>query len=262
VGGATLVADMSSNFMSRPVDVAKFGVIYAGAQKNVGPAGVTIAIVREDLMGASRAITPTMLDWKTAAENDSMCAARRRCCCCSFAICPAAGALRAGRAERGGAAGAQGGGGALPLAPLTPQTPAPPPAAAATRRRYNTPPCWTIYMCGLVFDKLLREGGLGVMHAANKKKAGVLYEAIAASNGFYNSPVAPAVRSLMNVPFTIPSNAELEKAFVKEAEAAGMIQLKGHRSVGGMRASIYNAMPLEGVQQLAAFMKAFHAKHA
>jgi len=199
VGGATLIADMSSNFMSRPVDVAKFGVIYAGAQKNVGPAGVTIAIVREDLLGRSRPITPTMLDWLTAAENESM---------------------------------------------------------------YNTPPCWTIYICGLVFEKLLREGGLPAVHAANKKKAAVLYDAISDSKGFYASPVAPAVRSLMNVPFTIPKSADLEKAFIKEAEKAGMVQLKGHRSVGGMRASIYNAMPLEGVQKLAHFMKTFAAKHA
>lgn len=199
VGDVPLIADMSSNFISKPVDVSKYGIIYAGAQKNVGPAGVTIVIVREDLIGESRPITPTMLDYKTQAENDSM---------------------------------------------------------------YNTPPCWAIYICGLVFERLLKLGGLEAVQRVNRQKAQVLYDAIAASNGFYNSPVDPAVRSAMNVPFTIPSSPDLEKAFIKEADKAGLVQLKGHRSVGGMRASIYNAMPLEGVQELAAFMKEFAAKHA
>jgi len=199
VGDVPLIADMSSNFLSKPVDVSKYALIYAGAQKNVGPAGVVIAIVREDLLGKARPITPTMLDYKVAADNDSL---------------------------------------------------------------YNTPPCWPIYICGLVFDRLLRLGGLTAVRANNEAKAKIVYDAIAGSNGFYSSPVDPAARSLMNVPFTIPSNPDLEKAFVAEATAAGLKELKGHRSVGGMRASIYNAMPLEGVQQLADFMKAFAAKHA
>lgn len=199
VGGRTLIADMSSNFISKPVDVSKYGVIYAGAQKNVGPAGVTIVIIREDLIGHVRPSAPTMLDYKIHAENDSM---------------------------------------------------------------YNTPPCWSLYICGLVFDKLLKQGGLEAQQKVNEQKAKVLYDAIVASNGFYSNPVDPASRSLMNVPFTIPSNPDLEKTFTKETEKLGLLQLKGHRSVGGMRASIYNAMPLEGVQTLAAFMADFHARHA
>lgn len=199
VGGRLLISDMSSNFISKPVDVSKYGIIYAGAQKNVGPSGVTIAIVREDLIGKARPSTPVMLDYKVHAENDSM---------------------------------------------------------------YNTPPCWAIYMCGLVFAKLVREGGLAQVQKNNEAKAKIVYDAIADSKGFYNNPVDPANRSLMNVPFTIPSSPDLEKAFIKEAEKLGMVQLKGHRSVGGMRASIYNAMPLEGVQALAKFMREFAAKHA
>lgn len=199
VGDKVLVADMSSNFCSKPVDVSKYGLIYAGAQKNIGPAGVTIVIIRNDLIGNARPITPVMLDYAVQAGDKSM---------------------------------------------------------------YNTPPCFSIYMCGLVFAKMRAEGGLEAVLAANEKKAKVLYDAIAASNGFYNSPVDPAVRSLMNVPFTIPSNADLEKEFIAAAAKRGMIQLKGHRSVGGMRASIYNSMPLEGVQQLADFMKEFAAQHA
>ncbi|KAI8467745.1 MAG: phosphoserine aminotransferase [Monoraphidium minutum] len=199
VGDVPLVADMSSNFLSKPVDVSKYAMIYAGAQKNVGPAGVVIAIVRDDMIGHARADTPTMLDFKVAADNGSM---------------------------------------------------------------YNTPPCWAIYICGLVFKHLLKLGGLEAVRANNVAKAGVLYDAIAGSGGFYNSPVAPEARSQMNVPFTIPSNADLEKKFVSEAAAAGMKELKGHRSVGGMRASIYNAMPREGVEKLAAFMKAFQAANS
>lgn len=199
VGDRVLVSDMSSNFISKPVDVSKYGIIYAGAQKNVGPAGVTIVIIRDDLIGHARPEAPVMLDYKIHVENDSM---------------------------------------------------------------YNTPPCWAIYICGLVFDKLLKMGGLEAMQKLNEQKAAILYDAIEGSNGFYHSPVDKAARSLMNVPFTIPSNPDLEKAFIKEADKAGMLQLKGHRSVGGMRASIYNAMPIEGVQQLASFMKEFHAKHA
>ena len=199
VGGRLLIADMSSNFISKPVDVSKYGVIYAGAQKNVGPAGVTIVIIREDLIGHVRASAPTMLDYKIHAENDSM---------------------------------------------------------------YNTPPCWSMYICGLVFEKLLKQGGLEAQQKLNEQKAKVLYDAIVASNGFYSNPVEASSRSLMNVPFTIPSNPDLEKAFTKETEKLGLLQLKGHRSVGGMRASIYNAMPLEGVQTLAAFMADFHARNA
>ena len=194
--GALLIADMSSNFCSKPVDVSKYGLIYAGAQKNIGPAGVTIVIVREDLLGKARPITPTMLDYQTQAENDSM---------------------------------------------------------------YNTPPCYTMYICGLVFAKMLADGGLEAIQKNNEAKAKILYDTIASSSGFYNSPVDPAVRSLMNVPFTIPSNAEFEKEFIAGAAKVGMVQLKGHRSVGGMRASIYNSMPLEGVQALAQYMKEFAA---
>lgn len=199
VGNTVLVADMSSNFCSKPIDVSKFGMIYAGAQKNIGPAGVTIAIVREDLVGRARAICPTMLDFKTMAEEKSL---------------------------------------------------------------YNTPPCWSIYMCGLVFAKMINDGGISAVHKRNQAKAKILYDTIDQSNGFYVSPVDPAVRSLMNVPFVIPKSSDLEKEFISATAKEGMVQLKGHRSVGGMRASIYNSMPTEGVQMLAAFMKEFAAKHA
>eukprot|EP00775_Hariotina_reticulata_P001494 gene1494-1833_t len=199
VGDVTLIADMSSNFLSKPVDVSKYGMIYAGAQKNVGPSGVVIAIIREDLLGKARAECPTMLNYQIAAENGSM---------------------------------------------------------------YNTPPCWPIYICGLVFKHLIKLGGLEGARQRNVAKAGLLYDTIASSNGFYFSPVEESVRSKMNVPFTIPSKPELEKTFVAEATAAKLLELKGHRSVGGMRASIYNAMPLEGVQTLTEFMKEFHAKNA
>ena len=196
VGGRLLVADMSSNFCSKPVDVAKYGLIYAGAQKNVGPAGVTIVIVRGDLVGRARPETPTILDYKVME-----------------------GSL------------------------------------------YNTPPCWSIYMCGLVFKHMLAAGGIGAVADANAAKAAAVYGAIEASGGFYASPVDPACRSAMNVPFTIPSDADKEKAFVAEATAAGLKELKGHRSVGGMRASIYNSMPQEGVEALADFMRAFAEKN-
>ena len=199
VGSVPLIADVSSNFLSKPMDVSKYGVIYGGVQKNIAPAGAAIAIVRDDLIGHARAGTPTMLDWQTYAENESM---------------------------------------------------------------YNTPPCFTWYMCGLVFDKLLREGGLEGVQKRNEEKAGVLYEAIESTGGFFDCPVEKSVRSLMNVPFTIPSNGDLEKEFIKSAAEVGLVTLKGHRSVGGMRASIYNAMPKEGVDLLAAFMKEFAAKHS
>ncbi|CAL9084291.1 unnamed protein product [Musa textilis] len=183
---AILVADMSSNFCSKTVDVSKFGVIYAGAQKNVGPSGVTIVIVRKDLIGNAQPITPVMLDYKIHADSASL---------------------------------------------------------------YNTPPCFTIYICGLVFEDLLEQGGLVEVEKKNAKKAGILYDAIDGSDGFYVCPVEKSVRSLMNVPFTL-QKTDLEKKFIEEAAKEGMIQLKGHRSVGGVRASIYNAMPLAGVEKL------------
>ncbi|XP_068664074.1 phosphoserine aminotransferase 2, chloroplastic-like [Aristolochia californica] len=193
-----LVADMSSNFCSKPVDVSKFGLIYAGAQKNVGPSGVTIVIIRKDLIGNAQPITPVMLDYKIHADNKSL---------------------------------------------------------------YNTPPCFAIYMCGLVFEDLLEQGGLEAVEKKNSKKASILYDTIEGSGGFYRCPVEKSVRSLMNVPFTL-EKSDLEAEFIKEAGKEGMVQLKGHRSVGGVRASIYNAMPLAGVEKLIAFMKDFQAKHA
>ncbi|CAL8468684.1 g8224 [Coccomyxa elongata] len=196
VGGATLVADMSSNFCSKPVDVSKYGLIYAGAQKNIGPAGVVVVIVREDLVGDARPETPVTLNFKEMEGS-----------------------------------------------------------------MYNTPPCWSIYVCGLVFKHLLAAGGLPAVKANNDTKAKLVYDAIAASNGFYSSPVEPSVRSNMNIPFTIPSSPDLEKAFVSEASKQSMVQLKGHRSVGGMRASVYNSMPLEGAKALAAFMQDFASRH-
>ena len=196
-GSVPLVADMSSNILSRPVDVSKFGLIYAGAQKNIGPAGLTIVIVREDLVGHAPSGLPTMLDYKTHADNDSM---------------------------------------------------------------YNTPPTYGIYIAGLVFKMLKRKGGIAQMERTNIAKARLLYAAIDASNGFYNCPVATLDRSRMNVPFTL-KDANLDGDFVKQADALGLLQLKGHRSVGGMRASIYNAMPLEGVQALVNFMNEFAKQH-
>ncbi|CAB4287931.1 unnamed protein product [Prunus armeniaca] len=184
-----LIADMSSNFCSKPVDVSKFGIIYAGAQKNVGPSGV-------NLIGNAQEITPVMLDFKIHDENKSL---------------------------------------------------------------YNTPPCYGIYMCGLVFEDLLEQGGLGEIEKKNKRKADLLYNAIDESKGFYRCPVEKSVRSLMNVPVTL-EKPELEAEFVKEAAKETIVQLKGHRSVGGMRASIYNAMPLAGVEKLVAFMKDFQAQ--
>ncbi|KAG0501920.1 hypothetical protein HPP92_001992 [Vanilla planifolia] len=192
-----LVADMSSNFCSKPVDVSKFGLIYAGAQKNVGPSGVTIVIVRRDLVSDSQPITPVMLDYKIHADNASL---------------------------------------------------------------YNTPPCYAIYICGLVFEDLLDQGGIKAVEERNAKKAGILYDAIDGSAGFYICPVEKSVRSHMNVPFTL-ARSELEKTFIEEAAKERMVQLKGHRSVGGVRASIYNAMPLAGVENLVAFMKDFQARH-
>ena len=195
-GNVPLVADMSSNILSRPIDVSKYGLIYAGAQKNIGPAGVTIVIVREDLLGQVLPGTPTLLDYKTQADNESM---------------------------------------------------------------YNTPPTYAIYIAGLVFKMLKAKGGLAAMEQANRAKAKVLYDFLDTSS-FFLSPVAKENRSLMNVPFTL-RNAELDEEFLKGAKARNLAQLKGHKSVGGMRASIYNAMPIEGVQALVEYMTAFEKQH-
>ena len=195
-GNVPLVADMSSNILSRPIDVTKFGLIYAGAQKNIGPAGLTIVIVRDDLLGETVKGTPTMFDYKIAADNDSM---------------------------------------------------------------YNTPPTYAIYIAGLVFKMLKAKGGIAAMEAVNRAKAKLLYDALDASS-FYASPVDVDNRSLMNIPFTL-KDAALDDEFIKGAKARGMVQIKGHRSVGGMRASIYNAMPVEGVQALVDWMKAFEKLH-
>ncbi|CAH1903497.1 phosphoserine/phosphohydroxythreonine aminotransferase [Candidatus Nitrotoga sp. HW29] len=192
-GEIPLVADMSSNILSRQIDISKYGLIYAGAQKNIGPAGLCIVIVREDLIGHVSPGTPTMLDYKIHADNDSM---------------------------------------------------------------YNTPPTYGIYVAGLVFQWLKRNGGLAQMEQINISKANLLYQAIDVSNGFYNCPVVKSDRSRMNVPFTL-KDASLDGEFLKQADTHGLLQLKGHRSVGGMRASIYNAMPLEGVQTLVDFITHF-----
>ncbi len=195
--GKTLVADQSSCFLSEPVDVTKYGVIYGGVQKNVGPAGVVIAIIREDLIpDECLEGTPTMLKWKTQSENGSM---------------------------------------------------------------YNTPPCYGIYICGKVFKWIKKMGGLEAMKAHNEKKAAILYDFLDQSEMFKGT-VEKADRSLMNVPFVTGSD-ELDAKFVKEAKEAGFENLKGHRSVGGMRASIYNAMPIEGVEKLVEFMKKFEAEN-
>ncbi len=195
-GDLPLVAVMSSCIISEPVDVTKFGVIYAGAQKNMAPAGLTLVIVREDLLGNARPETPSMLDWKLMADNDSM---------------------------------------------------------------YNTPPCYAIYMAGLVYEWILSIGGLEKMKEMNQKKANLLYDYLD-SQDYYIAPVKKECRSMMNVTF-VTGNEELDKKFPKEAEKAGLMNLKGHRSVGGMRASIYNAMPYEGVEALVEFMKKFAAEN-
>jgi len=196
-GNVPLVADMSSNILSRPIDVSKFGMIYAGAQKNIGPAGMAIVIIREDLIGHALDHTPAMFNYKTHADADSM---------------------------------------------------------------YNTPPTYTWYLAGLVFQWLKQQGGLDAIAAINQRKAQALYDAIEQSD-FYDNPVDKRYRSWMNVPFTLANN-ELDATFLSEAKAANLLTLKGHRSVGGMRASIYNAMPEEGVQALISFMQDFEKKHA
>lgn len=191
-GAVPLVADVSSTFMSRPLDVSKYGVLYGGAQKNIGPAGLTIVIIREDLLGKARANISPMLDYKANADADSM---------------------------------------------------------------LNTPPTFAVYIAGLVFQWLKKRGGLPGIEAVNERKASTLYQAIDDSS-FYSNPVAIANRSRMNVPFTLADPA-LDEAFLAGAAERKLIQLKGHRSVGGMRASIYNAMPFEGVQRLIDYMREF-----
>ena len=194
--GVPLVADMSSTILSRPIDVSKFAVIYAGAQKNIGPAGLTVVIVRKDLIGETIDGTPSMFDYKTHADNGSMS---------------------------------------------------------------NTPPTYAWYLAGLVFDWIKQQGGLTAIAEINERKAAKLYAAIDGSD-FYGSPVAVNNRSWMNVPFTL-KDAELDKVFLEEAAKQNLVTLKGHRSVGGMRASIYNAMPEEGVDALVKFMAEFANKH-
>jgi len=196
--GKTLVADVSSCFLSEPMDVEKYGIIYGGAQKNIGPAGVVIAIIREDLITEDVLPgTPTMLTYKIHADAESL---------------------------------------------------------------YNTPNCYGIYMCGKVFQWLKKQGGLKAMKEHNEKKAKILYDFLDESVMFKGT-VEPASRSLMNVPF-VTGDKDLDAKFIKEAQAAGFVNLKGHRSVGGMRASIYNAMPIEGVEALVAFMKKFEKENA
>lgn len=194
--GVPLVADMSSTILSRPIDVSKFGLIYAGAQKNIGPSGLCVVIVRDDLIGKARPGTPSVWDFKAMADEGSM---------------------------------------------------------------LNTPPTFGWYFAGLVFKWLKSQGGLSAVGERNRAKARDLYRAIDES-GFYRNPVSKNARSWMNVPFIL-AKPELDKTFLSEANAAGLTNLEGHRSVGGMRASIYNAMPLEGVQALTAFMKEFQRRH-
>jgi phosphoserine aminotransferase len=191
-----LVADASSHFLSRPLEVSKFGLIYAGAQKNAGPAGLTFVIVRDDLIGKAAKGTPTVMDYKLQADADSM---------------------------------------------------------------LNTPASYSMYVAGLVFKWLKQQGGLPEIERRNIAKAKLLYDYLDSSK-FFRNPVPREDRSRMNVPFTL-KNSALDAEFLKGAEQRGMVQLKGHRSVGGMRASIYNAMPIEGVQALVSYMKEFEAKH-
>ena len=195
-GSVPLVADMSSNILSKQIDVSQYALIYAGAQKNIGPAGLTIVIVREDLLGQTVAGTPSMFDYKIHADNESM---------------------------------------------------------------YNTPPTYAMYIAGLVFKLLKRKGGLAVMEQHNIAKANALYDCLD-STAFYTCPTARENRSRMNIPFTL-KDAALDETFLKGAKEHGLAQLKGHRSVGGMRASIYNAMPIEGVKALVEYMKAFEKKN-
>ena len=195
-GDVPIVADMSSHILSRPIDVTQYGVIYGGAQKNIGPAGLCILIVREDLLGRASALTPAVFNWKTQAENQSM---------------------------------------------------------------INTPPTYSIYIAGLVFEWLLEQGGVAAIEQKNIAKAKLLYDYIDNSD-FYANNIALNNRSRMNIPFSL-QHEQLNDAFLQGAEAAGLLQLKGHRIVGGMRASIYNAMPIDGVHALIAYMQAFATEH-
>lgn len=195
-GQVPLVADASSHLLSRPLDVSRFGLIYAGAQKNIGPAGLVIVIVREDLIGRAAKGTPSVMDYAQQAKADSM---------------------------------------------------------------LNTPATYAVYLAGLVFQWLREQGGLAEIERRNIAKAKLLYDTLDAS-GFYRNPVERADRSRMNVPFTL-ADPRLDEAFLKGAEERGMVQLRGHRSVGGMRASIYNAMPLAGVQALVAYLREFEKRH-
>jgi len=195
-GDVPLVVDVSSTFLSRPVDVSRYGLIYGGAQKNIGPAGLTIVIVRDDLIGHAPAGTPTLLDYKSQADNDSM---------------------------------------------------------------LNTPPTFAVYVAGLVFEWLKRQGGVAAIEKRNIEKAQLLYDYLD-TTAFYSNPVVKSDRSRMNVPFTL-KDAALDEPFLKGAQQRGMLQLKGHRSVGGMRASIYNAMPIEGVRALVEYMREFEKQH-
>ncbi|MFC5402817.1 3-phosphoserine/phosphohydroxythreonine transaminase [Cohnella soli] len=197
-GSVPLVGDLSSDILCRPIDVSKFALIYAGAQKNLGPSGVTIVIIREDLIAKPAITVPTMLRYDTHAKNDSL---------------------------------------------------------------YNTPPSFAVYMVGEVLKWIKENGGAAGMEARNNEKAAILYEAIDSSNGFYNGFADKGSRSIMNVTFTL-ANKDLEAAFVKESEEKGFVGLKGHRSVGGLRASIYNAAPLESVKALTAFMRDFQSRNS
>ncbi|MDA3899900.1 MAG: 3-phosphoserine/phosphohydroxythreonine transaminase [Spirochaetes bacterium] len=196
-GSVPLIADMSSDILSRPVDVSKFGIIFAGAQKNIGPAGITVVIIREDLIGLVDDSIPTMLNYKTHVEGESM---------------------------------------------------------------FNTPPTYSAYIAGLVFQKLINDGGLNAMQEYNQKKAKILYDYLDESK-LFQATVEQEYRSLMNVPF-VTGDEDMNARFIKEATTSGFVNLKGHRSVGGMRASIYNAMPLEGVAKLVEFMKGFEKNNA
>jgi phosphoserine aminotransferase len=194
--GVPIVADMSSHILSRQIDVSQYGVIYGGAQKNIGPAGLCLVIVHEDLLGKASSMTPAVFNWQLQAENQSM---------------------------------------------------------------INTPPSYSIYIAGLVFEWLLEQGGVAAIEKVNIAKAKLLYDCIDASD-FYVNRVALAYRSRMNIPFYLQDEG-LNAAFLQGAEAHGLLQLKGHRAVGGMRASIYNAMPIEGVQALVAYMQDFERSH-
>lgn len=199
LGNVPIVADMSSNILSQEVDVAKFGVIYAGAQKNAGPAGVTIAIIRKDLVGRAQSITPCVMDWKLTADENSM---------------------------------------------------------------YNTPPCYGIYMIGLYLKYMKAHGGIPAFHAQSLAKSGLIYEAIDGSKGFYTTKVHPSCRSRMNIPMSVrQGDSALEKRFLKEAEALGMVHLAGHYTAGGIRASLYNGITLQETQKLADFMHNFRKEH-